>query len=388
MGMDVFTLKTETNENNFEYYVPDTTLTGWTSAIWTERYNDISDFKLVFKDTPNSRAIMQLSYGGGVSYQPTLLGCNTSNEVMIVDTIETKYSIDHGPVIEISGKSILDILNYRVYTMSSFYDGGPNRRTFNGDKREEYLKVVYDNDNIPKRIVDTINYYGASAVVNNVVFSDEGVKCPFIAENSVTRSITKNKNEMKPALIWPTIKTMLDEYHLGIQVERVHDRRVRGSQAVFRISVFEGRDLSDRIIFSEDNNTLVSSSRLQTTKKSVNRILALGRDYSYRYDKPVRDNPGFVWDHKGFGLHYGFINNAEFNNIDATIMFQENPVRDILSGEVAPSNIYEYRRDYYRGDKVAFKAFDGTLTKMYVKEFIYSEDENGFKQYPTFESEL
>lgn len=387
MSMDIFTLKTETNDNQFSYYVPDRTLTGWSSAIWTERYNDISDFKLVFKDTPNSVGLLQVVQPGGVGYEPTLLGCNASNEVMMVDTVETKFSIEHGPVIEVSGKSILDILNYRVYTMSSFYDGGPNRRTFNGDKREEYLKVVYDNDNIPQRIVDTINYYGASAVVNDVVFTDK-VQCPFIAENGVTRSITKKKNELKPNLVWPMVKSMMDEYHLGIQVERIHTRRVRGSQAVFKINLFEGRDLSDRIIFAEDNNTLVSSSRLQTTKKAVNRILALGRDYSYRYDKPVFNNPGQVWDFKGFALRYGFINSAEFNNIDATIMFQENPARDILSGEVAPTNVYEYRRDYYRGDKVAFKAFDGTLTKMYVKEFIYSEDENGFKQYPTFESEL
>lgn len=386
MGMDIFTLKTETNENQFSYYVPDRTLTGWTSAIWTERYNDISDFKLVFKDTPNSIGLLQVVQPGGVGYEPTLLGCNSSNEVMMVDTVETKFSADHGPVIEVSGKSILDIMNYRVYTTSSFYDGGPDRRSFNGDKREEYLTTTYTNDNIPNRIVYLINYYGASAVVGDVSFSDN-IKCPFIAVDGVGRSITKSKNDMKPSLVWPLIKSMLDEYHLGVQVERIHDKVVRGSQAVFRISVFEGRDLSDRVIFAEDNNTLITSQRLQTTRKAVNRILALGRDNSYRINKPVFNEPGKVWDFKGFALRYGLINNAEFNNIDATIMLQENSAKDILSGEVAPSNVYEYRRDYYRGDKVAFKASDGTLTKMYVKEFIYSEDENGFKQYPTFESE-
>lgn len=387
MGMDIFTLKSERNENNFEYFVPDVTLTGWTSAIWTERYNDISDCKIVFKDEPNSIRLIEVLDANGIEYEPTLIGCNSSNEVMMVETVERKFSPEHGPIIEVTAKSILDILNYRVFTISSFYDGGPDKRSFNGDRREEDLKFTYRNDNVPERIIDLINYFGASAIMTKTVVSDEDIKCPFIATNDVGRSVIEKEHELKVGLVWPIVKQLLDKYHLGIQVERVHTRHVRGSQAVFKIGVFEGRDLSDRIIFSEDNNTLIASDRLQTIKGTVNRILAFGRSNTYRVFKSVENEPGKIWKFKGFQLRYGFINNAEYSYVDSEVMFLEHRAKDILSGEVAPSNIYEYRRDYYRGDKVAFKATDGRVTKMYVKEFIYSEDENGFKQYPTFESE-
>ena len=107
MVMDIFTLKVQQRPGNANVieYVPNQTVNNWNSLIWTERYNDFGEFKMTHQDP---------KYVWNLMPPGTLIGCNASNEVMMVENHEVKFSVDRGPVVEVSGRSILAILNYRI----------------------------------------------------------------------------------------------------------------------------------------------------------------------------------------------------------------------------------------------------------------------------------
>ena len=381
MVMDIFTLKSQPRPENNKVteYVPNQTINDWSSLIWTERYNDFGDFKMTHQ---NPKYVWDLMPPG------TLIGCNASNEVMLVENHETKFSIDKGPIVEVSGRSILSMFNSRIVCNDYSFYHDKFEKTFKSlDELGRKLNVY----NIGSYITELINNYGATR--NGHIHSDFDVELPIKAYNEISSTPTIIDYNENPGLLWDHIRKLLSDYHYGVRVDRVHTRATRNEPNLFAITVFEGRDLSKSVIFSEDNNTLVSTARLRSIKNHYNRLWVTRQDRVDIFERfHVLD--GVRHQATGFDLRVGMMQ-ASDNKLGeyglladrAKIFFLEHSKKDILSGEVAPSNVYEYRRDYYIGDKVAFKSQDGSLTNMWVKEFIYSEDENGFKQYPTFESE-
>lgn len=381
MVMDIFTLKSQQRPGNANVveYVPNQTVNNWNSLIWTERYNDFGEFKMTHQDP---KYVWDLMPPG------TLVGCNASNEVMLVENHETKFSVDRGPVVEVSGRSILAILNHRIVCHEyRFYNDKINSTFKSTDEIGRKLNVY----NIGSYIAELINNYGATR--GGHIHNDTAAELPIKAYNEINSTPTIKDHNENPGILWDHIRKLLSDYHYGVRVDRVHTRATRNESNLFAITVFEGRDLSKSVIFSEDNNTLVSTSRLRSIKNYYNKLWVVRNDRISTFEEyPVID--GVRYTVTGFDYRVGYLQASDSKLGDyglladrAKIFFLEHQNKDILSGEVAPSNVYEYRRDYYIGDKVAFKSQDGTLTNMWVKEFIYSEDENGFKQYPTFESE-
>ena len=389
MVMDIFTLAPQPNRwPGHVEYDPDITIQGWSSLIWTERYQDFGDFKLVHSDPTYAWKTMPVG---------TLLGLNASNEVMMVENHEIKFSKDRGPVVEVSGRSILAMLEYRIFVW--------NKDQYKDDDRWGYGnldEIGYTNKNltdIPGHIYWLVKYYGAEKGMH--IYDDKAAELPIRAVNDIGKRPELSITDFKQAVgtVWEGIKKLLIDYHWGMRVDRVTATPPRGVPNQFNFTLYEGSDLSNSVIFSEDNNTLISSQRLRSDKGYINRVFVTRKTTAdWFYDFHMLRNKysdGVAGTYTGFNYRAGFMNapSNETGNLgrlrpELTAYFLEHQKRDILSGEVAPSNVYEYRRDYYIGDKVAFKSQDGSLTNMWVKEFIYSEDENGFKQYPTFESEL
>lgn len=385
MVMDIFTMDPYyygNREDKYFYYLPETTVQGWSSLIWTERYNDFGEFKMVHTDP---------KYVWGLMPPGTIIGCNASNEVMMVETHETKFTKDQGPVVEVTGRSILAMLNYRIICDKYFaYADKFDQGYGNLDEIGRELTVY----NIGDYLAEIINNYGSS--YGGHKHSDKEAELPIRAYNTISSTPKIEKHKEHVGVLWDGIKKLLADYHYGVRVDRIHTRLTRGEPNLFAIVVFEGRDLSKNIIFSEDNNTLISTTRLRTNKNFANKLWVTRKTQTDIFYDYFRGDDGAWYYNDGRGFtHRAWYMNASDNEtgnlkaltpkVDA--FFLEHHKKDILTGEVAPSNVYEYRRDYYIGDKVAFKSQDGSLTNMWVKEFIYSEDENGFKQYPTFESE-
>lgn len=359
----------------------------FSSLIWTERYSGYGDFELYL---PASMANINMFPRGFYLWliEPPVLDKNgrkieTRNDVMIIEKTELSTDIEDGDQLVISGRSLEALLLRRVI---------PKKVKYESTDPREIIKIIL-NENIVKP-------------------SESARKIPNfkIAIDSSQQPDPKDKRsyEFDGDYVYDAIKTICDDYDWGFSLDLKSDDHWKTSYFVF--SIVYGTDRSYEqtdnpyMVFSPKFDNLISSDTIEDDTEFFNSAYVASSEETKdnktrRLIKYVANNTGRSgWD----------IRETFYTNSDAKLNDGNNKPRpdsdiypelekygkdelksqksnDSFDAEIALLESVQYHRDYNIGDIIQFDNAYGVNKTARITEYVRNEDDNGYREYPTFE---
>lgn len=329
------------------------------SFIWTERYNEVGDFQLV---VPPS-LITKLYMGVMISHTDT-------DRIMTVEELNTTTTEQGIRMMTVKGKSWENVLKYRSI----------NRRRW-GAGLEGTLRQSGVLNNV---VANLINYEVVEAHVGEANQYDgiPGLYYIGLADPSI-----ETKTVVEPMALLDAIKEYCDPYDVGFRAQLMSDYRIR-------FSIYTGT-VRENVIFSPQFDTLSNDSYVANRENYYTTAYVWAKDGMKVHGTNRR---GVV--SAGYGLQRRVL--TVKTNVDVTKHTEEDVINDLTwygwkalakknmtfayDGEVTELNPFKYRRDYNLGDTVGLISSDmgGGRETVKVMEYIWVNDGNGFRSYPTF----
>lgn len=358
----------------------------FSSLIWTERYSGYGDFELYL---PASMANINMFPRGFYLWliEPPVLDKNgrkieTRNDVMIIEKTELSTDIEDGDRLVISGRSLEALLLRRVI---------PKKVKYESTDPREIIKIIL-NENI-------------------VQPSESARKIPNfkIAIDSSQRPDIKDKRsyEFDGDYVYDAIKTICDDYDWGFSLDLKSDDNWQTSYLAF--SIVYGTDRSYEqtdnpyMIFSPRFDNLISSDTTEDDTEFFNSAYVASSEETKdnktrRLIKYVANNTG----RSGWDIRETFYTNSDAKLNDGN----NNPRPDSaiypelekygkdelkaqksnnsFDAEIALLESVRYHRDYDIGDIIQFDNTYGVNKTARITEYVRNEDDNGYREYPTF----
>ena len=336
------------------------------SIIWTERYNKSGDFELY---TEVSGEVLKYVTKG------TYLSIKESDRTMIVSDITISSDIELGNFIQITGKSLEQLLDRRIVW---------GMRSLNTNLQSAIKTLLNEN---------VISPSNANRKIPNFVFSD-------VVDSRITN--IKIDKQYTGDNIYTIITDLCSTYDIGFRV-------LLNNSNQFVFSLYAGVDRSydntvnPYVIFSPLFENLVESNYYDTNSNLKTVALIAGEDsgndrkyvtYSASSDAGINRRELFV-DARDLQSEYYDDNNeqhtmssAEYNALltaRGKEKISEYVAVTVFEGEVEPYNSFIYKEDYYLGDIVQIENEYGLGGIARITEVVTSDDENGYSVYPTFE---
>lgn len=359
----------------------------FSSLIWTERYSGYGDFELYL---PASMANINMFPRGFYLWliEPPVLDKNgrkieTRNDVMIIEKTELSTDIEDGDQLVISGRSLEALLLRRVI---------PKKVKYESTDPREIIKIIL-NENIVKP-------------------SESARKIPNfkIAIDSSQQPDPKDKRsyEFDGDYVYDAIKTICDDYDWGFSLDLKSDDHWKTSYFVF--SIVYGTDRSYEqtdnpyMVFSPKFDNLISSDTIEDDTEFFNSAYVASSEETKdnktrRLIKYVANNTG----RSGWDIRETFYTNSDAklndgnNNPrpDSDIYpelekygkdeLKSQKSNDSFNAEIALLESVQYHRDYDIGDIIQFDNAYGVNKTARITEYVRNEDDNGYREYPTFE---
>lgn len=359
----------------------------FSSLIWTERYSGYGDFELYL---PASMANINMFPRGFYLWliEPPVLDKNgrkieTRNDVMIIEKTELSTDIEDGDQLVISGRSLEALLLRRVIPKKVKYESTDPRET---------IKIIL-NENIVKP-------------------SESARKIPNfkIAIDSSQRPDTKDKRsyEFDGDYVYDAIKTICDDCDWGFSLDLKSDDHWKTSYLAF--SIVYGTDRSYEqtdnpyMVFSPKFDNLISSDAIEDDTEFFNSAYVASSEETKdnktrRLIKYVANNTG----RSGWDIRETFytdsdakLNDGNNNPRPDSDIYPElekygkdelksQKSNDSFDAEIALLESVQYHRDYDIGDIIQFDNAYGVNKTARITEYVRNEDDNGYREYPTFE---
>lgn len=367
-------------EEGFELYILDEDFAStclvdsFESMIWTDRYCGYGDFELYL--SANSDVLVHAVHGHYIWNK-------NSDRLMIIETTEITTDVEKGSHLKITGRSLESILDRRIIWHQTTVEG----------KVQTVIK---------KLITDAIISPALSTrAISNFVFIDSSD--PYIDSCEIDKVQYLGDN------LYDVVIDILGVFNIGYKIIYNFDAER------FEFGLFYGKDRSyDQdvnpwVVFSPEFDNIISSNFLESTQPYKNVNLVAGEDKEGKTRKFV-----YVDDSSGdiAGLHRremftdGSSKNQEYkdeNDQDVVLTDAqyievlknlgleevnkaENRIGKSFEGEMNTTHGFYYGVDFDIGDVVQTENEYGLGAPTRVVEFILSQDVNGIKQYPTFDS--
>lgn len=139
------------------------------SLVWTERYQETGDFEINLYSTQNVRTLF--NYG-------TMVTCNKSNRIMIVDELENKTDSDGKKILTVKGSSIEKILKDRAIA--------PSASTVTTNTTSILIGTCTFNTT-----TDVVNFTGHGLVTGDIVYFKTTGKLPGYIRKSIASTKVK-----------------------------------------------------------------------------------------------------------------------------------------------------------------------------------------------------
>ena len=357
---------------------------GYMSLIWTERFYALGDFQLIMP-TNHPKAKLYLQYGNGfytTAEQITYFQIDDSDTLMRVEYMSIDYSRENGSTLTLTGSSIEVLLDDRVpwydssITTFNTEEGGTGMYgpTVN-DIITRLWNYNFNNDiNNPDRNFSRIKWEPKSSGV--------GLKEPPVMQWS-------NKS------CYEIIRDILKELYCGVKLRIASNYR-------FYIEIVPPQDKQNSVIFSPDNDTLVSSSfKKSLAPKNIVRVFKQADQEGKANKKATAGEAG----HTGIARREVSINADDvYQNTDANgnaVTISDEVMTYILKnyGEQQYWNYrlvnnveaeinwdyYKYGKDYSLGSVVLIINEWDIRSSAIVTEYIRSWDDKGRSEYPSYE---
>lgn len=358
----------------------------FSSLIWTERYSGYGDFELYLPASIEN--INMFPRGFYLSLiEPPVYDKNgkkieVRNDVMIVEKTELSTDLEEGDRLVVSGRSLESLLLRRVIPKKVKYEST--------DPREIIKTILNENIIEPSEPARKIHNFK-------------------IAMDSSQRPDTKDKRtyEFDGDYVYDAIKTICDDYDWGFSLDLKTDDNWRTSYLAF--STVYGTDRSYEqtknpyMVFSPRFDNLISSDTIEDDTEFYNSAYVASTEETKdnktrRLIKYVPNNSGrSEWD----------IRETFYTNSDAKLNDGNNNPRpdsdiyselekygkdelktqksnDSFNAEIALLNSVQYHRDYDIGDLIQFDNVYGVDRTARITEYVRNEDDNGYREYPTF----
>jgi len=373
------------------------------SVIWTERFYGDGECEIV---VPLKRNLIRKLAEG------TLLAIDKSREPMIIET----FSIEDGK-LKVVGISVLAWLNNR-FIRTSVKHRKTNWKITNQRAGEVLWTIVRQMCTSKSTIIgDNSMGLGSAARERELII-------PGLGLDSQDTSGKKIKNVLVPyGPVYDALRKIAEQYKIGMQIwlkESDQSLRFRSYKGAIRTS----KQTANPIIrFSPTMDSLASINEL----RSIAEFKTLVYSYAPNIAKVDTEDPGTdpdTWiqqDNKpgiarrttqegkytGFDLRAKllFIDDSSIANdpddpgVDSAAT-QKADLLDILDnradkelkqneyirtvdGEVAPTNLFQYGKDYNLGDLIEVQGNTDLVEISRVTEYIRMQSSEGEKAYPT-----
>lgn len=335
------------------------------SAIWTDRYADLGDFELQLHSTRENRQ----RFGRG-----TLLACNKSYSVMMVETIEDTTDDDGQNRITVKGHSLELILKDRV------------AKDTQGDTTTDPSWVLGGTPgDIARQVFTEICINGRLDIRDIIPFMQAGNLLP---SGNIPEPSEIVITAVEPRPVYDVIRDICVLYDLGFRLLRNFDT----SQLYFEI--YTGSDRTTRqttlpaVVFSLENDNLKKTTSFESIQDTK--------------------NVAYVYSDFGSLVVYGDNVDPEVDGFDRRVLLvqasniaEDTPDipgvllqqgKEALSkarafsafdGELSSVGQFLYGVDYYMGDIVEMRDKDGVISYKRVTEQIFVHDREGERSYPT-----
>lgn len=369
------------------------------SLIWTERYYGDSEVNVILPIEMD--LIEKLPLG-------IFLGIEESNELMILETINIEQNR-----LKLKGISILSWLNNRFVRTSKKHK--VRARTiedyFPGQILWEMLftAVSPNSEYMDPETTDIPAQYLSKLQIPEIGLYDWDSSGDLV---TIAVSFEPLYDEMRKIAI---------TYQIGMQIILMTKLDPNAEQPLgFRSykglnkTSFQDPDLPQNPIvrFSTDLDSLqnVRELRSQSIYKTIAFAFApnvdielgdeTGANAGIAYIRGTEDLDSFnrfecralqvfAEDLTGFSTPTGYELATLINLLNGTARDElgKSILIEVVDGDISPTNMYQYGRDYSLGDLVELQGSDGIISTIRVTEHILSEEATGEKGYVTYGSE-
>lgn len=346
------------------------------SLIWTERFSSMGDFELITSLTSSNQK----------RFVPdTILSIPQSRRLMKIEIVEETISESDGPVLKIKGFEISKITDSRI-AMKALGAGGV---------APVWLIPDMTPANIMRHIFQQICVLGTLDTADIIPFIDTAGGNLYPAD-SIPEPSGLIDWEQKPATVYAALKELGDIYDLG------HRLYKDPNLAKLYFNVYAGSDRTSAqttlpaVIFSSEMETLQNTTEYTDLSKYYNMVQVV---YTFKDENDndsvitmlVTDdalNPPQGFDRRIKPLVVTSVP-EEITDVVGYLfrlgieeLMKSRPL-SAFDGEINPNSQYRYERDYYLGDLVETRNRNGSRSYMRVEEYIFVEDAEGERSYPT-----
>lgn len=338
------------------------------SLIWTERYKDVGDFELHLYSSLESRSAF---------VEGTMVTHNETHRVGTVKTVEDKTDDEGRKILVVKGSTLEHILEDRIASKVGVTAlDGTEKWTLTGTPAD-----------IARQIFHEVCVLGLKDVGDILPFIHEGpgpLPDDTISEPSDTITV-----EIDITTVLAAIKQLCDLYDMGFRLVRNYDT----SQLYFDIYMGNdrttGQSTLPAVIFSPDLDNLKNTTSLSTINGYKNIALVLSPIGSSVVTAEDID-PSI----EGFNRHVLYVSATDITDTDPTINAAKRVQRGKeelakcrrfagFDGEISQISQYKYGSDVNVGDLVEVRDIDGVTNNMQVTEWIFVQDGEGQRSYPT-----
>ena len=331
------------------------------SFLWTDRYNQFGDFEIY---TEANKSVMELLK------EDYYLWYSNSEHMMIIEGLEVSSDTEEGTKFIYTGRSLEAILDRRIIWAQT---------TVSGNFQNGIQKLLNEN---------VINPTDANRKIPNFIFqpSDD----PEITKLTLEAQYTGDN-------LYDAISAACKDKKIGFKV-------VLNDQNQFVFSLYKGVDRSYEqettpyVIFSPDYDNMINSNYIRSKKEYKNVTLVAGEgEGSARKTVTVGSGSGLerrelFTDARDLTTQTsggGTIPISEYNNQltqRGNEDLSDHPISESFEGESDTTRMFVFKEDFDIGDIVQNRNEYGQEGRSIVSEMVFSQDEEGFLAYPTFET--
>jgi Siphovirus ReqiPepy6 Gp37-like protein len=336
-------------------------ISGYTTALWVERYRDPGEFKI---EAPLSSGLITfLPIGSFITHLETSV-------VMMVENHEIKQPKDADPTITISGRCFTCFLENRTV----------------GDEQAfitpQIADIILASDQTWDQAVSLIDLHLVAPFDAN----DDIIG--LAVNHTCSGTATVEERNVRHNNLHEEVLNILKVDDLGIK-----SIRPTPTEPLTYFTVYRGNDVSTKVRFSWMRGDLDNVEYFFSNKKLKNQARVMGRwvqvvvnptgadHYDRRtmiVDAAYIDQQQSVYPS---GMTFTLIQ-AAMTIIGGQALAAQNNV-SITQADVSDTTNLRFRKDYNLGDLVTVDGDFGTSTVMRVVEYAEAEDESGITGHPT-----
>lgn len=345
------------------------------SMIWTERFSEQGDFELVTLSTSANQKRFVAE---------TWITITQSKRIMEIETIEETVDAEERMILKIKGFEITKILERRAAL-----------KAITGGVAPVWFIESMTPGNVMRHIFDQICVLGTVSSADIIPFYDAGTLYP---ADTIVEPSDLIDWEQKPSSVYAALKELGDIYDLGHRLYR------NPNLPKLYFDVYAGSDRTTAqtalpaVIFSPDMDNLQNTRELSDVSSSFNvvRVIYTFKNETTDLDEAitveVQDDE--ITPPEGFDRRVKILLVTsipdEVTDIPAFLtaagldeLMKSRPV-GAFDGEIIQNSQYVYEQHYYLGDLVEIRSRTGATAYMRVEEYIFVQDREGERSYPTF----